>query len=145
MDKHHITIDIAAYGLESEPWQGFYPADLPEDWRLDFYCNEFRAVVVPIEIWQKIDADDLEEWQENAHEQFRFYFEKNSKSVSDSVNEMIESLGAQWGGWICHEDERMIAVPLRFGMRGRRSLERCESWLRVWMKKLGQQNGVLWW
>lgn len=106
MDKHHITIDIAAYGWESDSWKEFYPADLPEDWRLDFYCNEFRAVVVPIEIWQKIDADILEEWRENAHEQFRFYFEKSAKPVSDSLNEMIESLGAQWGGWICHEDEK---------------------------------------
>lgn len=106
MEKHQVTVDIAAYGWESESWQGFYPADLPEDWRLDFYCNEFRAVVVPTGAWQKIGDVDLEEWRENAHEQFRFYFEKSSKQVSDSVDEMIESLGAQWGGWICHEDDQ---------------------------------------
>lgn len=115
MDNHQIVIDTVAYGWESESWQGFYPSDLPEDWRLDFYCNEFRAVVVPADLWQQIDVDILEDWQDTVHDEFSFYFEANSQQVADmstTLREMIESLGHHWGGWICRDDgETKEATP----------------------------------
>lgn len=36
-----------------ENWQGaFYPEDLPEEWRLDYYSNFSDLIVVPDSIWQ---------------------------------------------------------------------------------------------
>ena len=31
--------------------QGFYPEDLPEDWRLDYYCGQFRVVFIESSQW----------------------------------------------------------------------------------------------
>jgi hypothetical protein len=36
---------IAAYGWDHAGWAGgYYPADLPEEWRLAYYANAFPAV-----------------------------------------------------------------------------------------------------
>ena len=102
MEKHQIVIDIAAYGWEGESWQGFYPADLPEDWRLDFYSNEFRSVVVPLDMWQGITADVAEEWLDAVHAEFRFYFDVTDGQIpTPEQSAAIELLGIQWGGWVC--------------------------------------------
>ena len=102
MEKHQIIIDIATCGWEGEIGQGFYPADLPEDWRLDYYSNEFRAVVVPVDVWQGLSLDMLEEWQDAVHDEFRFYFETTNGLIpSSEIQEMLNSLGEQFGGWVC--------------------------------------------
>ena len=102
VEKHQIVIDIAAYGWEGESWRGFYPADLPEDWHLDFYSNEFRSVVVPLDMWQGITADMAEEWSYAVHAEFRFYFEATDGQITTPEQSVaIELLGTQWGGWAC--------------------------------------------
>ena len=101
VEKHQVNIDIASYGWQGTSWQGFYPADLPEDWRLDYYSNEFNAVVIPVELWQGASVDEIEQWQDAVHGEFRFYFEHGLKHLpSREELEAIDLLGAQWGGWI---------------------------------------------
>ncbi|MDH3355034.1 MAG: hypothetical protein OEL79_07455, partial [Chromatiales bacterium] len=85
----------------SEPWQGFYPADLPEDWQLDFYSNEFRAVVIPIHMWQEMSPDKVGEWIDAVHDEFRFYLEASNQSKIENIN--IELFGEHWGGWVCRD------------------------------------------
>ena len=58
------------------PWFGdFYPDDLPEDWQLSFYSNEFRAVVVPSAEFANIDPVEVERWVEDVSGEFAFYLE----------------------------------------------------------------------
>ena len=52
---------------------GFYPEDLPEDWRLTYLSNELDRVAIPLSLLDELEADDIEEWAEDTHEQFRFY------------------------------------------------------------------------
>ncbi len=40
---------------------GFYPEDLPPEWRPDYYATQLRAVVLPEAEWR---AQDPEEWAE---------------------------------------------------------------------------------
>lgn len=41
-------LHIAAYGLEHPQWVGtYYPEGMPAEWRLDFYANRFRALLLP--------------------------------------------------------------------------------------------------
>ncbi len=41
-------LHIAARGLEHPQWVGsYYPEGLPAEWRLDFYANRFRALLLP--------------------------------------------------------------------------------------------------
>ncbi len=48
MSETDCTLHAAARGWDFGPWLGrFYPEDLPPEWRLSYYSNEFSAVVVP--------------------------------------------------------------------------------------------------
>ena len=76
MNKKHTDIVVAAYGWQYPDWnESFYPEDLPEDWRLSFYSNEFRAVVVPASVWVGDDPLDAERWVEDVSDEFTFYLE----------------------------------------------------------------------
>ncbi len=67
---------VAARGWLHPAWRGrYYPEDLPEDWRLAYFSNEFRAVVVPRELWPAVDAAEIERWVEDTHEEFQFFLE----------------------------------------------------------------------
>jgi uncharacterized protein YecE (DUF72 family) len=102
VEKHQIMLDIAAYGWQSESWQGFYPADLPDDWRLDFYSNEFRSIVVPAEIWQGITPDMVSDWHDAVHNQFRFYFDVSPEQLPSKEQRLVmAALKSRRGGWVC--------------------------------------------
>jgi hypothetical protein len=69
-------MDIAAYGWEYPQWAGvFYPEDMPEQWRLDYYCNEFSALVVPSGSWCGPSGAQVEAWVDGLGEQTRVYLE----------------------------------------------------------------------
>ncbi|MFO7594426.1 MAG: DUF72 domain-containing protein [Pseudomonadota bacterium] len=70
-----MHVEVAAWGWLGERWAASYPADLPEEWRLDYYANEYEAVVVPSSDWQAQDRETLQLWLEEAPEGFHFYWE----------------------------------------------------------------------
>ena len=144
MEKHQIVIDIAAYGWQSAPWQGFYPADLPEDWRLDFYSNEFRSVLVPAGIWQQTTTDIVEEWLDAVHDQFRFYFEVSGDATpSGEQKELITLLGAQWGGWICRTADVADATPSVWYEGGAQPRQMREAIEQLEQNLRGETRGVI--
>ena len=56
----HTDLLIGAAGWENEKWVGgFYPADLPEDWRFGYYTNRLRSVLVPAGTWTAADTEPL--------------------------------------------------------------------------------------
>jgi len=56
----HTDLLIGAAGWENEKWVGgFYPADLPEDWRFGYYTNRLRSVLVPAAVWDTVDTESL--------------------------------------------------------------------------------------
>ena len=70
-----MTVRVAAWGWQHNAWQDtYYPGDLPEDWRLGYYANEYPAVVVPAQYWGQLGFD-VETWRDDVHEQFRFYID----------------------------------------------------------------------
>lgn len=74
---HHVrtpTIALGAWDWRHESWQGvFYPQDLPLDWQLTFYANEFDAVGLPTAAWLNPPLAELESWLENTQAGFRFH------------------------------------------------------------------------
>jgi len=63
MTTAYPELIVGAYGWDHVDWQGvFYPDDLPEDWRLTYYANEFKSVYVPQSVWLHASIDDIEEW-----------------------------------------------------------------------------------
>ncbi len=67
---------VGSRGWEHAQWlESYYPDDLPEDWRLDYYANEFGCVVLPAETWMTTDEDVIEQWLEDVEEDFMFFLE----------------------------------------------------------------------
>lgn len=62
---------VGAIGWDNNAWQdGFYPPDLPQDWRLGYYSNRLRAVLVPFSVWRD-DQTNPEEWMDDIYPEFR--------------------------------------------------------------------------
>ena len=73
MEEH--TVLIGASGWVHDEWNDeFYPDDLPEEWRLGFYGNEFSVVLVPAAYWDQ-GASVVQEWLEETDESPRFICE----------------------------------------------------------------------
>jgi len=95
---HDKTIRVGACDWDQPQWlQGFYPQDLPEDWRLSYYANEFSAVLVPQDKWQAEDAD-FEQWAEDVAEGFGFYFLSDDLKADDT--QIKAELGNAFAGFV---------------------------------------------
>ncbi|MEN8128754.1 MAG: hypothetical protein ABFS45_00885 [Pseudomonadota bacterium] len=69
-----LNLQLAAVDWDHDHWQGeFYPHDLPSPWRLTYYANEYRQVLVPTRCWDKAGLAPAAQWYEDVHEAFRFY------------------------------------------------------------------------
>ena len=56
------NITVGSYGWRHPHWRGsFYPEDLPEDWQLSYYSNEFSVVMVTDEDNKLIGALNLQD------------------------------------------------------------------------------------
>ena len=72
VDTHRVL--IGACDWNHPAWlNDFYSEDLPEDWQLGFYSNEFPVVYVPAARW--INNDELGEWNDEVSDTFGFILE----------------------------------------------------------------------
>ncbi len=70
--RHRLL--LGSYDWDHPGWvPGFYPEDLPADWRLSYYANEHRVVLVPATRLQ--DTTAIAQWAQDVDEGFRFVFE----------------------------------------------------------------------
>lgn len=97
---HEYRILIGANGWLHTAWQdGFYPDDLPEDWHLGFYSNEFPVVLLTAQLWPRINGE-IAEWLEDCNDELGFVCEipgsllalTDRDKVISSINEYIEKL-----------------------------------------------------
>ncbi len=95
---HDKSIVVGACGWDHSLWQdNFYPEDLPKDWRLTYYANEFAAVLVPQEKWRAADVD-YEQWAEDVPEDFRFYFVTDDLDADDL--KIKKEMGNTFAGFV---------------------------------------------
>ena len=85
-----MHIVIGACGWDHEQWQEqFYPDDIPSDWRLGYYANEFESVLVPFNVWSAVDIDEIENWFDDIPDEFELFFEVNPDACNASVKKML--------------------------------------------------------
>jgi|GEM_PF-803584 len=96
------TFLAAARGWQHPAWGGaYYPEDLPGDWRLSYYSNEFRAVVVPACTWAGLTAAEVQRWEEDTHAGFRFYLEVAEPGTDwPALHQRLAPIAEQIGGVI---------------------------------------------
>ena len=79
---------------------GFYPEDLPEEWRLGYFANEFSAVVVPHASWIDAEPDLLQSWVDDVSDSFRFFLELTSPVEVSLCDKQASILMSNFGGYI---------------------------------------------
>lgn len=95
------VLHIMSCGWDYSDWLGaFYPDDLPDDWRLTFYANEFPGVLVPETDWLEADSAELAAWAADVEEGFRFYLEITQADNFDACQQRASDLGELIGGII---------------------------------------------
>ena len=109
--------EVTPYGWLHENWvgeEGFYPEEMPEAWRLDFFANTFRSVCVPMTQWLSWAADldetlddllesvVLEEDEaafekgDDVHLPFQFYFAVE-KALTGSQATLLQAIQQRLG------------------------------------------------
>lgn len=87
-------------GLDAQNWdRDFFPEDLPEDWRLDYYANEYSGILIPQDVWAQ--DPEVEDWIENISEDFEFHFQVPVDIQDKSLEHLIQaanSLGPRLKG-----------------------------------------------
>lgn len=99
MSYEHALL-IGACGWSFPGWTPhFYPDDLPEDWRLGFYANEFPVVLVTHREWQSAGADP-QQWCEDSDISLWFVSEVIADEPSDAVPQIQQTrrLGQRCAG-----------------------------------------------
>lgn len=82
------NLQIGSLGWLHESWIGsFYPDDMPEEWRLDYYSNVYRIVLVPESEWVRWDDEAIEELEESVEPGFKFYFQVQDELSGDKVKQ----------------------------------------------------------
>lgn len=72
MDRSTTLIHIGTHGWElPDDRSGFYPEDLPADWRLELYTTQFHAVEVP-PLDGPPEPDEVAAWYEQTLPDARF-------------------------------------------------------------------------
>ncbi len=67
---------VGARGWEHESWSpAFYPEGLPPEWRLTYYANAFRAVLIPAERLAVSERSEVTAWASDVDPGFAFYAE----------------------------------------------------------------------
>jgi hypothetical protein len=87
-------------GWDHADWQGpFYPDDLPVDWRLSYYANEFSVVLVPLSVW---NTGDCSGWHDDVPESFRFVLDISHLPADEGalkrLKVCVEGLGDRLAG-----------------------------------------------
>lgn len=83
----------------------YFPDDLPVDWRVSYISNEIDAVAILPAVIESVDADTVEEWEDDTLERFEFYL-LPPDNLSDRDVELwlmqqqpkLELLGERWCG-----------------------------------------------
>jgi len=73
--KQLADVVVGARGWLHQSWlESYYPEDIPDEWRLGYYGNEFNTVLVPWEQWQ-VSVEALEEGLDDTSDDFHLYLE----------------------------------------------------------------------
>ena len=92
-------------GWNFSNWENsYYPEDIPEDWKLAFYANDFSAVAVPEKLWAGESLQQVCEQLDDLDDGFAVYclVETQIPSVEDA-DKVKAAVGEFFAGFIIGE------------------------------------------
>ncbi|MBD3669396.1 MAG: hypothetical protein HUJ29_01375 [Gammaproteobacteria bacterium] len=109
MSSHDYSVLVGASGWEFPAWEDrLYPEDLPEDWRITYYSNEFSVVLLPLSRLAEADEEEVETWVEDTHDSFRFVLEID-QALSEGVKPRLRQLASKLLAVVVHCEE--VTLP----------------------------------
>lgn len=106
IQSHRVYIGASGW-LHSQWDEHFYPEDLPQDWKLAYYGNEFPVVSVTEKEWQQ--GGEVSDWLEDTEDSPLFICELPLENISSELLmkaqpylEKINQLGKRCLGIVCH-------------------------------------------
>ena len=131
------SVRVGALGWQHAHWQdSFYPVDLPEDWRLSFYANEYSVVLLAESDWNSAEVD-FADWIEDVPPGFQFYLQHEQPLEEQHMQQVKQQLGQHLGGFV----ESVGGVPDRHP--GIALLEMASMDLRGWRAWLEENKDSL--
>lgn len=98
-------IRLGGFDWRHDAWCGaFYPEDLPGDWQLTFYANEFDALGLVAQAWLTPSLEEMAAWVKDTREGFCLYLELPNRQVPDleaRLKTLHSRLGATLAGAGC--------------------------------------------
>ena len=107
---------VGTVGWNHGDWVGgYYPDDMPDEWRFGYYSNDFRAVLVPGDHFTDAQLSVVDDWLEDCDESFRFVVEIPTdllpESACDRLTEFLDRLAGLGGREpILHRQKQPEAV-----------------------------------
>ena len=94
--SEHIIL-IGAYGWQHPHWDEiFYPEDLPVEWKIGYYGNEYAIAVVPNSYWHTASGQ-YAQWLEESDDALQFICEWPAVGATQSdyqhAQQGVEALG----------------------------------------------------
>lgn len=100
---------LGAIGWDHDAWVGgFYPDDMPPEWRLSYYNTHFECVLLPYRDWSARGIDELNSWREDTLERFRFLLEHPPGALADEDRARIDALAEKAVLLGPEENERVL-------------------------------------
>jgi len=131
------NLRVGACGWQHAHWTGdFYPEDLPLDWRLNYYANEFPVVLLPEREWKNGQAE-WQSWLDEVEPGFGFYLQYTQPPDARQQIALSKALGDHLQGFVgagAGELDKRAGVAL---------VELSTRDMRGWRQWLQQQAGGL--
>ena len=91
---------VGARGWQHPAWvSGYYPPDMPAEWRLAYYANDFTGVLIPATAWQDAPPAVWRTWHADTPPAFRFLLERVPGPPGARVPP-TGLLAAKFAGWV---------------------------------------------
>ncbi|MCK4711068.1 MAG: hypothetical protein KAU21_20825 [Gammaproteobacteria bacterium] len=103
------SIKVGIYDWVKFPAQnGFYPEDLPIDWKLSFYANEFETACINID--ETLDFKLFLEWLDDLPDDFELSFNLIKTDLIDQLAESLEQGSFKINYLLVPQQERDILL-----------------------------------
>ena len=117
MQHNNIEFIVCSRGWCYPQWVGnFYPEDMPQEWWLSYYSNEFYAVLIPWEYLCTADIAMVQQWKDDVHTGFKFFVELSIYVPIGRMLQLLEPLAPQLAGIVLREIDQANALKQRYPM-----------------------------
>jgi hypothetical protein len=105
------TAALASVAVVADGWwnladaAGYFPEDLPDDWRPVYFANDYQGVYLPYADWQQVPRDTLADWHREVHAGFSWYLEwpapeRPASAAPEQLAAAAASLGHKLGACV---------------------------------------------